>query len=142
MAEKISVLGLILSSSPYLRSALWGWPFNQAPLKHMTKLSLGRLARYCVHITATLDQFWKITQKDWNYPDGAVLVSPWLKESKLIRQKFVNFFYENYLIDNTRVYVKFKICQTNHFTVKQGTFWNIFSKFLNKEIPLCFFQVW
>ena len=44
--------------------------------------SLRGLARYSVHTNATWDQFWNITQKVWNYPDGVLLVSPWLIESR------------------------------------------------------------
>ena len=39
------------------------------------------LARYCVHTTATWDQFWNIIKKVRNHSDGVFLVFPWLIES-------------------------------------------------------------
>ena len=44
------------------------------------QMSLGGLARYRVHTTATWDQFWNIIKKVRNYSDGVSLVSPWLIE--------------------------------------------------------------
>ena len=40
------------------------------------------LARYCVHTTATWDQFWNIIKKVRNHSDGVFLVFPWLIESR------------------------------------------------------------
>jgi hypothetical protein len=39
-------------------------------------MALGGLARYCVHTTATWDQFWNIIKKVRNHLDGVFLVSP------------------------------------------------------------------
>ena len=35
-----------------------------------------------VHMIATCGRFWSITQKAWNFPDGVLLVSPWVTESR------------------------------------------------------------
>ena len=40
------------------------------------------LARYCVHTTATWDQFCNIIKKVRNHSDGIFLVFPWLIESR------------------------------------------------------------
>ena len=46
-----------------------------------------------------------------------------LNSIKLIPKKFVKYFFDkNYWIDNTDVYVKSNIFQTNHIIVKRGTF--------------------
>ena len=51
--------------------------------------------------------------------------TPFNNSLKLILKKLVKYcFDENRRIDNTTTYVKSNICQTTHFTVKQGTFWN------------------
>ena len=54
------------------------------------------------------------------------IVVPFNSSFKLILKKFVNyFFYYYYRIDNKTMHVKSKISQTNHFMVKQGTFWKV-----------------
>ena len=48
------------------------------------------LARYCVHATATWDQFWNIIKNVWNYWDGVFWVSPWLIESRSYKNQVWN----------------------------------------------------
>ena len=50
------------------------------------KNSLGGLARYCVHTTATWDQFCNIIEKVRNHSDGMFLVFPWLIESRYYKK--------------------------------------------------------
>ena len=46
--------------------------------------------------------------------------------TKTVPEDFWQIFFDgNHHIDNTNTYVRSKICQTNHFTVKQGTFWKV-----------------
>ena len=57
--------------------------YTRAPSTNLVTLGLsqqtsGGLARYCVHTTATWDQFWNIIKKVRNHSDGVSLVSRWL----------------------------------------------------------------
>ena len=69
------------------------------------------------------------------------IVVPFNNSLKQIIKKLVKYFFlcENYQIYNTNVYVKSS--QTNHFTVKQGTFWKVrvLSKFLKEKHSQVFF---
>ena len=48
------------------------------------------LARYSIHMTATWQQFWNITEQVWNYANGVFLVSPLLIESRSYKNQVSN----------------------------------------------------
>ena len=86
------------------------------------------IARYCVHTTATWDQFWNIFKKVW----WVFVVSLWLIKSRLKNKivwnithhtKHILKKFDKYLLTIQKTYVKFKIGQANHFKVKKGTLW-------------------
>ena len=51
--------------------------------------SVGGLARYCVHMTATGDQFCNVIIQVRNHSDGMFLVFPWLIESRSYKKNQV-----------------------------------------------------
>ena len=98
------------------------WGICCLPLTHRVKM-LQKNKSWTSHIMHYTSQ---ITYCIWISKFYKILVikrvGP-LNSIKLIPKKFVKYFFDkNYWIDNTNVYVKSNIFQTNHFKVKRGTF--------------------